>query len=151
MKRGLLFSVHPFRFILLVLLVLVVTLASIPSRGVQAAAGDFDLGFGNGGKVTTDFAGNYDNGFALALQNDGKIILAGGTYLDTVRIDFALARYNQNGSPDSSFGSGGKVHTTFPFSAGISAVNNIAIQPDGKIVAAGTTYGNGFYDFALAL
>ena len=119
-------------------------------RGVLASAGDLDTTFGGDGKVTTDFFGFYDGCGDVAIQQDGKIIVGGGASRDTIRIDFALARYNQNGTLDSSFGSGGKVNTTFPFSAGISGISKIAIQPNGKIVAVGSTYGTGFYDFALA-
>jgi len=82
------------------------------------------------GKVVTDF-GIVDTGArAVALQRDGKIVVAG-----TSRKRFALARYNLDGSLDTSFGTGGKVTTTIANSrVGISSV---AIEADGRIVAAG--------------
>jgi uncharacterized delta-60 repeat protein len=77
----------------------------------MAAPGDLDPTFDGDGKVTTDFGG--DNlGYAVAVQPDGKIVVAGhsnsgGTY------DFAVARYNADGSPDTTFGASGVVTTDF--------------------------------------
>jgi uncharacterized delta-60 repeat protein len=108
------------------------------------SAGDLDLGFGTGGKVTTDFSGG-DRATAVVLQSDGKIVLAGFDGSG----DFALARYNADGSLDTTFGSGGKVTTDF--AGGNDSANAVALQSDGKIIVAGTTYtGVGAADFALA-
>jgi uncharacterized delta-60 repeat protein len=101
--------------------------------------GTLDNGFGAGGKRTTDFFGGYDYAAAVAIQADGKIVLAGtaagqGTTFST--FDFALARYNGDGSLDQTFGNGGKLTTDF-FGDGDDA-NGVAIQADGKIVAAGS-------------
>jgi uncharacterized delta-60 repeat protein len=106
---------------------------------VQAASGDLDPSFGGDGLVTTGFSGVSDYAQDLVLQPDGKIIAAGpgGT-------DFALARYNADGSLDTSFGGDGKVTTDF---GGSDFAAALALQPDGRIIAAGT--GNGT-DFALA-
>jgi uncharacterized delta-60 repeat protein len=119
--------------------------------------GDLDSTFGSGGKVTTDFAGNRDQAFAVALQSDGKIIAAGSAIVSGSQPDFALARYNSDGSLDSTFGSGGKVTTDF---GGNDQAVAVAIQTDGKIVAAGGTCANAAlgcdvltgsgYDFAIA-
>jgi uncharacterized delta-60 repeat protein len=115
----------------------------------HAAAGDLDPTFGTGGKVTTDFFGRDDGGRrALILQPDGKIVLAGNA-VSTNPLDFALARYNTDGSLDVTFGSGGKVTTDF-FGVDDGA-NGAVLQPDGKIVAAGGAHKtNGDYDIALA-
>ncbi|HWQ94677.1 MAG TPA: delta-60 repeat domain-containing protein, partial [Gammaproteobacteria bacterium] len=95
--------------------------------------GSLDSGFGNGGKVTTDFFAHPDRAYALAIQADGKIIAAGSAYnLDD---SFALARYLNDGSLDASFGSFGKVTTNFY--PDFDAINALALQPDGKIVATG--------------
>lgn len=99
--------------------------------------GSLDVMFGTGGKVVTDFLSEDDEAYALSLQPDGRIIAAGiaerGSFRG--RADFALARYNTNGSLDSAFGSGGRVRTDFfGFDDGVRAV---ALQSDGKIVAAG--------------
>ncbi|MFD0273974.1 calcium-binding protein [Kitasatospora sp. NPDC127111] len=105
--------------------------------------GSPDTGFGTGGKVTTDFAGGADAARGLALQSDGKTVAVGYTGNSTGNYDFALARYNTDGSPDTSFSSDGKVATTF---GGVDFGHAVAIQPDGRIVAAGYTGS----DFAIA-
>jgi uncharacterized delta-60 repeat protein len=110
--------------------------------------GSLDTSFGTGGMVLTDFNnGNNDVANALAIQKDGKIILAGfsnaiGSDGFLLAADFALARYNTDGSLDTSFGIGGKLLTNFifigaPSNGGDDAANAVAIQTDGKIVAAG--------------
>src|SRR5437667_483777 len=97
--------------------------------------GSLDNSFGSGGRVTTDFGGRSDNASAMAIQPDGKILAAGGADLGGTQFDFALARYNSNGSLDSTFGSGGKVTTDF--NGGLDAASAIALQTDGKIILAG--------------
>src|SRR5205807_1340610 len=72
--------------------------------------GSLDASFGTGGLVTTDFASGSDFASAVTLQPDGKIVVAGTAYTGTGS-DFAVARYDADGSPDSTFGSGGKVTT----------------------------------------
>jgi uncharacterized delta-60 repeat protein len=102
-----------------------------------------DSRFGQGGKVITDLSGRYEEARALAIDAKGRIVAAGvaGTGLSQ---DFALARYNADGSLDGTFGSNGVVITD------ISHVNDaawaVAIQGDDKILAAGVAGG----DFALA-
>src|SRR4029077_6628971 len=71
------------------------------------ADGSLDTGFGTGGMVRTDFAGGADYAHGVAIQGDGKIVVAGHAGLVNDN-DFALARYNADGSLDASFGSGGK-------------------------------------------
>ncbi|MEX2459630.1 MAG: calcium-binding protein [Actinomycetota bacterium] len=95
--------------------------------------GSLDPAFDTDGKVTTDFAGNNELGVAVAIQDDGKIVVAGATVGTTV--DFALARYNANGSLDATFDTDGKVTTDF--AGGSDQAVGVAIQDDGKIVAAG--------------
>lgn len=113
---------------------------------VHAVAGDLDASFGSGGRVTTDLGG-FDIVYAMTIQNDGKIITAG-----TAGLQFALARYNADGSLDTEFGEAGKVKTDFyPLGAQFEVAYAVALQPDGKIVAAG--YGGDSsrgLDFALA-
>src|SRR5205085_6356209 len=109
--------------------------------------GTLDATFGSGGKVTTVFGTNGAVALALALQPDGKIVAAGVTASSTS--NFALARYNTNGTLDTSFGSGGKVTTNF--SGGNDYARGVAIQADGKIVVAGSSnIGLDWPDFALA-
>jgi uncharacterized delta-60 repeat protein len=127
-------------------IIILTALLPLPNR-TQAAASDIDPTF-SGGKVTTDFFGSFNNGFDSVLQPDGKVIVAGMTFIGTINTDFALARYNTNGTLDNSFGSGGKVNTTFPGQQ--SAINAVALQPDGKIVGVGITYPGTSREFALA-
>jgi uncharacterized delta-60 repeat protein len=110
------------------------------------ADGSLDASFGTGGKVTTDI-GLFDEAFAVAIQADGKIVAAGGTAPEGFCCQFALARYNADGSLDASFGVGGKVTTIF---SGDSRAFAVAIQVDGKIVAAGGTSDPFVTDFAFA-
>ncbi|HEX8369160.1 MAG TPA: hypothetical protein VF604_11520 [Pyrinomonadaceae bacterium] len=103
--------------------------------------GTRDLNFGNQGITTTDFNGQYDTGWDVALQPDGKIVLAGGAQIGSGD-GFAVARYNPDGSPDASFGNGGKKTTIV--SGDQESGYAVAVQPDGKIVVAGATILNGF-------
>jgi uncharacterized delta-60 repeat protein len=113
--------------------------------------GSLDRSFGNGGIVTTNFPeGSYAS--SVALQVDGKIIAAGTVFVDFMpgepsNTDFALARYNPDGTPDTSFGNGGQVSTDF-FGMEDDAFS-VLIQPDGKIVAVGSANNPAtYYDFA---
>jgi len=112
-----------------------------------AGNGTPDPTFGAGGKIITDFFGSSDSANAVAIQSDGKIISAGSAAIPFVGIDFALARYTSGGALDTSFGAGGKVTTAF---GGHALANAVAIQSDGKIVAAGVTDAAFYTDFALA-
>jgi uncharacterized delta-60 repeat protein len=124
------------------------------------ADGALDASFGAGGRQTTDFGFGYaanDIGTAVAIQADGKIVVAGWSSLvDWVFFsgrDFAVARYNTNGSPDTSFGVDGRLTSGF-FDVYYDAddfIQGVAIQPDGKIVVAGGTTGEDWTsDVALA-
>ena len=104
--------------------------------------GDPDSTFGTQGTVVTDVGGN-DRAEAAAVQSDGRVVVAGRS-----GSDFALARYNTNGSLDASFDGDGLVTTDF--GGGQDAAFDLAIQPDGKIVVTGTTAQGGSSDFALA-
>jgi uncharacterized delta-60 repeat protein len=120
------------------------------------ANGTLDKRFAKNGKITTDFFRNVDSISAIAIQPDGRIVVAGFAQLggngSTPRV-FALARYRNDGTPDTSFGNGGALTTSFGGS--FAAVSAVMVQPDGKIVVAGTVDfnpdlpGSGL-DFALA-
>lgn len=103
------------------------------------ADGELDPTFGTGGKVTTDFHGNTDRAFALALQADGSIVLAGDVAVpDAAGVfaaDFGVARYDAAGSLDPSFGGTGKVTTDI--GGAVDTAQAIAIAGDGAIVVAG--------------
>jgi uncharacterized delta-60 repeat protein len=100
--------------------------------------GSLDTTFDNDGKVMTPADAGYLWGYAIAIQPDGKILVAGKASLS-----FALARFNINGSLDTTFGSGGIVTTQI----GVldAQANSVTLQSDGKILVAG--YSD--YDFAI--
>jgi uncharacterized delta-60 repeat protein len=120
------------------------------------ADGSLDTSFGSGGHTVTGFnksIGAY--GEAVALQSDGKILAAGYAPINakgTLTDNFALARYNANGTLDTTFGNNGEVLT--PVGA---MADSMAVQTDGKILVGGgttlvrynangtldTTFGNG--------
>jgi len=112
------------------------------------ANGTLDTTFGGGdGIVTTDF-GNSDNAaLSMALQSDGKIVVAGYSINAGTNFDIAVGRYNADGTPDTSFGTGGLVMTDFGNSD--NAVVSVVLQSDGKIVAAGYSITGGSQDFAV--
>lgn len=109
--------------------------------------GDIDTNFGTDGKVVTDIAINEDLIKAVALQGDGKIVVAGTGRTITGHTDFAVARYLADGTPDNSFDGDGKLLTLFGNED--DGVNAVVVQPDGKIVAAGFGHNGVNGDFAL--
>jgi uncharacterized delta-60 repeat protein len=114
-------------------------LALIPIASAGASGGDLDPSFGTGGTVVTDF-GFGENAHAVVLQPDGKVVLVGFGFVSGTGFDYELARYDEAGALDPTFGSGGRVATDFggTFDQAFAA----AIQPDGKIVAAGLQAGS---------
>jgi uncharacterized delta-60 repeat protein len=113
-------------------------------------SGSLDPTFDGDGRVTTDFGGRSDGADDVAIQADGKIVAAGSGFPVALRLaDFALARYNRDGSLDATFGAGGRVLTTFAPNS-IEGANALVIQPDGKIVAAGSTRSGQRRAFAVA-
>ena len=114
-------------------LALIILALVAASPWAKAADGDLDPTFGNGGSVTTDFQHSTDIAYAVARQSDGKLVTAGATYMnnDYSGEDFALIRYNADGTVDGTFGVNGRVTTDFPGLAAI--ISSVVIQPDGKI------------------
>ena len=117
--------------------------------------GTLDTSFGTAGRVTTDFGGRWEGASSIALQGDGKIVVAGTTEVGQFAA-FAVARYNSNGTLDTNFGSGGKVITGFANDTDRVALGpvsaqaySVAVQPDGRIVATGYANVDGEEDFAL--
>ena len=101
--------------------------------------GTLDNAFGIHGGVTTPFPGNIlARAIAVALQRNGDIVAVGQTALtDTGSSDFALVRYNPDGSVDTTFGNSGFVST--PFGTSVAFANTVLIQIDGKIIAVGNS------------
>src|SRR5439155_1705439 len=118
------------------------SLASLPiglARPAFAAAGDLDTSFSGDGKLTTDFGSKQDFALGLALQADGKIVAAGVSAANGTNPKFALTRYNDDGTLDTTFSGDGKVTTDFQ-SGNLDAANGVVAQSDGEIVAAGLVY-----------
>ena len=110
--------------------------------------GTLDASFGAGGKVTTPIGSGNDYGISAAIQDDGKIVVAGMSYGGS-SYDFALVRYTTAGALDTTFNSTGKVTTSF--GSGDDAAYSVALQSDGKIVATGYySISVSDHDFALA-
>lgn len=109
--------------------------------------GTLDRSFGEGGRVTTDLGRTDDLAFDLTLQRDGRLVIAGAAY--NSGSEFALTRYKRDGTLDKSFGGDGKVLTSI--GKGYDAALALAVQRDGKLIAAGTAApkGGDYGDFAL--
>ena len=103
--------------------------------------GSLDATFDGDGEVTTDFGGVFSQASGVALQADGRIVVAGSGGATN---DVALARYNADGSLDSTFDGDGRLTTDL---GGYDRAEGLAIQTDGKIVVAGQ--GGLFTVFAL--
>ena len=116
----------------------------------HAAAGDLDPAFGTGGKVVTDLSrdGRSDEANAVALQPDGRIVVAGSAE-GAAGTDAVVARYRPDGNLDSTFGTGGRVVTDLSRTGRSDQARTVLVQPDGRILVVGTAFGGGA-DFALA-
>jgi uncharacterized delta-60 repeat protein len=112
-------------------------------NGTVSNAGETFLSFGSGKDVASAAAFETVNGST-------KIIVAGWTNSVTGHPEIALARYNPDGSLDTTFGGTGTVVTSIPNTSLYPATNAVAVQPDGKIVVAGLTNGPGPYPAFLA-
>ncbi len=111
------------------------------------ANGSLDSSFSGDGKLTTAIGFNYDVGNSVAVQADGKILVAGESD-NGVNRDFALVRYNTDGSLDSSFSGDGKLTT--PIGSYDDNGQSITVQTDGKILVAGESWNGSRNEFALA-
>ena len=105
-----------------------------------AASGDLDTTFGGGDGLVISYPvpsdpGRSDHASDLAIQPNGKIVAVGGSYVySTGNSDFAVLRFNTDGSLDSTFSGDGRLITNL---GGYDRANGVAIQPNGKIVAVG--------------
>ena len=109
--------------------------------------GTLDNTFDSDGKVTTDIGSNIEQGNSVAIQSDGKIVVAG--YSDVFpNGDFALVRYNSNGSLDNTFDSDGILTTDI--GGANDAGYSVAVQNDGKIVIAGVNWNGSTTIIAVA-
>jgi uncharacterized delta-60 repeat protein len=114
--------------------------------------GSLDDAFGENGIAIVDFGQAGEVVFGLALQPDGRIVVAGSVYLDLTsgvpEADFALARLDADGAIDATFGGDGFV--TLDLGGSYEYIFGITLLPNGQIVAAGTTETNGNTDYAFA-
>ena len=111
--------------------------------------GSLDTTFSGDGMVTTSFSAGDDVGSGIALQSNGKIVVVGTSNNGSGISEFAVARFNVNGTLDLTFGVAGKVTTSF--SVGDDVGSGIAVQSDGKIVVVGTSDdGSGASELAVA-
>jgi uncharacterized delta-60 repeat protein len=104
--------------------------------------GTLDNSFDTGGIVIQDIDSSFDIGHSLAIQPDGKILLGGHCHNGS-NYDFCIARFNSNGSLDTSFGLQ-SIGSSDDY--GLS----LAIQPDGKILLGGKCYNRSNSDFCIA-
>jgi uncharacterized delta-60 repeat protein len=106
-----------------------------------------DPSFGNGGGAITPLSAGYDSGYGLAIQPDGKIVVAGERQNGTTEGDYDIfvARYNPDGALDASFGSGGVAVTAI--GGGWDLAGSVLVQPDGKIVACGGGWNGAKYRY----
>jgi uncharacterized delta-60 repeat protein len=112
--------------------------------------GSLDTEFGDGGVVLGIFGAGTD-AKDLALQTDGKILVAGSTYIEVGKQSiqvFLLARYNTDGSLDTSFDGDGWVGTIFGYDD--DNATSLAVQPDGRILVGGASRQGGQRYYALA-
>ncbi len=100
--------------------------------------GTLDSSFGFDGKMTMNIMGNNDFAYDAALQNDGKIVMAGYCNDNASLSHFCVARLNANGTVDNSFATGGVY--THTLSTVLNELDAVKIQPDGNIVVAGRTH-----------
>ena len=109
--------------------------------------GSLDTSFSGDGRATVDFPGGDAFGQAVALQDGGKILVAG--YIGELGVQIALARLNSDGSLDTSFGAGGRATLVVPGTTSINATD-VFPMPDGRIVVAGTGFDGAKSVFAVA-
>jgi uncharacterized delta-60 repeat protein len=128
-----------------------VTMVSLVAFAVPsvAAPGQLDPSFGAGGTVIAEFPTSSSGARAVAVQADGLVVAAGFAHPnDSIASDFALTRHQVDGTLDASFGTGGRVQTDF--GGRFDEALAVAVQPDGKIVAVGSSSDAAGADMAVA-
>ena len=125
--------------------ILTISLSNLQSP-VWAVDGDLDTTFDTDGIQTTSIGSVQDIAYSVVMQSDGKIVAAGYSHNGSNN-DFAVVRYNTNGSLDTTFSGDGKVTTAI--GSGTDVANYVVMQSDGKIVAAGYSHNGSNVDFAV--
>lgn len=110
---------------------------SVTPISVWSSPGSLDVSFGDKGKIITEVSVGRDVSTSVALQTDGKIVVAGFSNGGGAHYKFTVIRYNLDGTIDHDFGEKGIALTKI----GIlnSQAYSVMVQPDGKIIAVGTT------------
>lgn len=111
--------------------------------------GSLDLTFSDDGMQVTDIFSGWDYAHSVNLQPDGKILVAGEAE-SWEGLRFTLARYYPDGTPDSTFANAGIAHTTFTNPPHNSYGTSVALQPNGRIIVAGSAENGTNEDFAVA-
>ena len=101
------------------------------------ADGSVDPSFGSGGIVVTDVAGRADRAVAAAIQTDGRIVVAGSTRAGVSDSDFLVLRYDSDGAPDPTFGTGGVVQ--LDLAGQYEQAFDVLLVPGGRIVLVGSS------------
>lgn len=118
------------------------------SYGLKAQFGALDPTFSDDGKLTLAPTNHNASGNAIVVQADGKILVAGWTRQEESQNDFALARFNPDGTPDLNFNGTGK--QLLDFFGLDDFCTSVVLQTDHKILAAGYTFTGEGFQFALA-
>lgn len=126
---------------------MIILFTLVSSLAVLAQPGSLDLSFDGDGKTTTDFFGDDEDCRAVIVQPDGKIVVVGASYTGFDPHDFGVVRYNSDGTLDNSFDTDGKVSTDLQNFSDFAY--GVLIQPDGKIIVAGSSSSGSDNDFAL--
>jgi uncharacterized delta-60 repeat protein len=108
--------------------------------------GSLDTTFSGDGKQTIDI-GSYDQANGIAIQPDGKMVLAGYFFISGTTSEAAVARLNANGTLDTTFSGDGKQQVNF---GGDDRATAVALQADGKVLLAGFAFVNNESDFVVA-
>lgn len=111
------------------------------------ADGSLDQAFGSGGIAVTDFGSSSDELTGIALQSDGRIVVSGISQRPGTGYNYLVARFNTDGSLDTSFDGDG--WRALDLGGSYEGASSVAVQSDGKVVAAGYFYPGDFGDFAL--
>lgn len=127
------------------LLAVALVVLGVLAPAASAAPGQLDPTFGNGGSVRMFFSEEDISLRGVATQPDGKVVLSGGNFLTGATL---VVRLLENGAFDPSFGASGVVNLALGPEE--SEGRAVLVQPDGKIVIAGTARGAVNYDFAFA-
>jgi len=110
--------------------------------------GTLDTTFSDDGMVLTPVGTNSDQAYGVAIQDNGKIVVAGHTTNVSYGDDFGIVRYNSDGTLDTTYGTSGKI--TLSLGTGDSFGNALALQLDNKAVVAGTFNPGSNQDFGMA-